>query len=94
MMNHDVIKRPVVTEKSTQLKDARNTYVFEVDLAADKPAIKSAVEALFNVKVGNVRVSIVPGRVKRAGRGQIRTMRWKKAIVELTSGKLELFEGV
>lgn len=94
MITHDVIKRPVVTEKSTQLKDTRNAYVFEVDLLADKPAIKQAVEQMFGVKVAGVRVSIVPGRFKRAGRGRVRTMRWKKAVVSLSQGKIELFEGV
>lgn len=94
MITHDVIKRPVVTEKSTQFKEAHNGYVFEVALQAEKPEIKKAIEELFNVKVKTVRVQIVPGKLKRAGRGQIKTPRWKKAVVQLSSGKLELFEGV
>lgn len=90
----DVIKRPLVTEKSTLLRESGGVYVFEVDGRADKPIIKKSVEALFNVKVGAVRTCVVPGKTKRFGKGYGRVKAWKKAIVTLTSGKIELFEGV
>jgi large subunit ribosomal protein L23 len=94
MTIYEVIKAPLVTEKSTLLKETGNTYLFEVDMRADKPLIKKSVEQLFKVKVKNVRTSIVPSKVKRFGQAHGRTKAWKKAIVTLASGKIELFEGV
>lgn len=90
----DVIKRPIVTEKSNQLKEGRQAYVFEVALGAGKPDVKQAVEELFSVKVGDVKTLIMPGKYKRVGRQTVKTKRWKKAVVTLTQGKIELFEGV
>lgn len=94
MTIYEVIKTPLVTEKSTLLKESGNTYLFEVDLRADKPLIRRSVEELFKVKVKGIRTSIVPGKVKRFGQAHGRTKPWKKAIVTLSSGKIELFEGV
>jgi large subunit ribosomal protein L23 len=94
MMMHDVIKKPIVTEKSNQLKEGQQAYVFEVALAAGKPDIKKAVEGLFSVKVGAVKTLIMPGKYKRTGQRTVKTKRWKKAVVTLTQGKIELFEGV
>lgn len=93
MSIYEIIKKPIVTEKSSLLKEA-NTYVFEVQTSADKPTIKDSVEKLFNVKVGSVRTLIQRGKLKRFGKGMGRTKAVKKAIVTLTEGKIELFEGV
>lgn len=90
----EVIKKPILTEKSSGLKESGNAYVFEVDKKADKPLIKKCVEKNFNVKVKSVATLMVPGKVKRFGKDFGRTKSWKKAIVTLTEGKIELFEGV
>ena len=95
MNMYDVIKRPIVTEKSNLLKEANATYVFEVCKKADKDAIKNCVEKLFNVKVKGVRTVNQHGKVKRFGsRSMGRTSSFKKAYVTLTEGKIDLFEGV
>lgn len=91
---YNVIKRPLVTEKSTLLRESSQTYVFETDLAADKLSIRSAVEKLFNVKVARVRTCVMPRSYKRVGRFLAETKKWKKAMVTLKEGKIELFEGV
>jgi large subunit ribosomal protein L23 len=91
---YEVIKKPLITEKSSGLKDTQNTYVFAVAAAADKPLIKRAVESLFKVKVANVRTAIVPGKSKKSGNHESRSSAWKKAFVRLSEGKIELFEGV
>lgn len=94
MTIYDVIKNPLVTEKSTQLKETQNTYVFCVDAKADKPLIKKSIEQLFKVKVASVRTSIVPGKFKRYGQSYGKAKSWKKAVVTLQEGKIEVFEGV
>ncbi|RMG61115.1 MAG: 50S ribosomal protein L23 [Deltaproteobacteria bacterium] len=95
MNKYHVIKRPVITEKSTVLKETGNYVVFEVDKRATKTQIKKAVEELFNVKVLSVKTMIVPGKVKRLGRSVGRVPSWKKAIVKLREGdRIEFFEGV
>jgi large subunit ribosomal protein L23 len=94
MMIYDVIKNPLVTEKSAQLKELSNTYVFAVDSRADKPLIKKSIEKLFNVKVAKVRTSVLPSRKKRFGAHYGRLKSWKKAFITLSEGKIELFEGV
>lgn len=94
MKIYDVIKRPIVTEKTAFQRDANSTYVFEVSLDADKPLIKDSVEKLFEVKVGDVRTVIMPGKYKRFGKHSGKTKRWKKAYVTLKEGNIELFEGV
>lgn len=90
---YDVIKRPVISEKSTIMSDDHNQYVFEVDQRANKIQIKEAVELVFEVKVERVRTMIQPA--KRALRGRawyIRTKQWKKAIVTLAEGdEIDLF---
>jgi large subunit ribosomal protein L23 len=90
-----VLRRPIVTEKSTILA-AQGKYVFEVSLGANKPQIKEAVEQAFDVHVTAVNTSIVHGKVKRFGRGRAsRQPNWKKAVVTLQSGEqIEIFEGV
>ncbi len=83
---HDILIRPVVTEKSTRLSDGENTYVFEVGLKANKHQVKHAVETLFGVRVADVRTCIVRGKVKRFGRYTGRRSNWKKAYVRLAAG--------
>ncbi len=80
---HLIIKRHIVTERSSRLKESFSEYVFEVDKRASKGAIKQAVETAFKVKVGDVRTMIMPGKVKRMGRYAGKTSTWKKAIVQL-----------
>ncbi|RKQ85568.1 50S ribosomal protein L23 [Brockia lithotrophica] len=92
---HDIILRPVITEKTTDLMRERK-YVFEVDPRATKPEIRKAVEAIFGVKVEKVNTMHVRGKLKRQGRSVGRTKSWKKAIVKLTpdSKTPDFFEGV
>ncbi len=91
---YDVLRRPLITEKSTELQ-AQGKYAFEVAREANKRQIKEAVEKAFNVGVVKVNVITVPGKSKRAGRRMIVTPSWKKAVVTLKPGdKIELFEGV
>ncbi len=88
-----VIKRPLITEKNT-INNAAGVYVFEVDLKADKVAIKVAVEKNFKVKVDSVRTAICRGRGKNNKFGRGAVPRWKKALVKLAEGeKIALFEG-
>jgi large subunit ribosomal protein L23 len=91
---YEVLRRPLITEKLTGLQ-AQSKYAFEVASEANKPQIKQAVEKAFDVKVAAVNVMTVHGKMRRAGRRQVMTPSWKKAIVTLKSGqKIELFEGV
>jgi len=90
---HQVIKRLLITEKSTIQREEANKYFFEVDRRANKMEIEKAVEKLFNVKVVDVRVMQVLGKRTRRGRitGQKRS--WKKAIVTLVAGnRIEITE--
>ncbi len=89
-----IVLRPLVTEKSTTLKDERNQVSFEVAVDANKVEVRRAVETIFNVKVTGVRTQMVFGKVKRMGRFRGRRPSWKKAVVSLAPGqKIELFEG-
>jgi large subunit ribosomal protein L23 len=89
-----VIRRPMVTEKSTRQKEESRQYVFEVHRDANKIEIQSAVERLFKVKVLQVRTSNVLGKVKRLGRRYGKRPDWKKAIVTLREGdRIDFFEG-
>ena len=91
---HDVIRRPLITEKATELQES-DKYVFEVARTANKLQVKAAVEKSFNVHVVDVNVVTIPGRMQRKGRRQVLTSPWKKAIVSLKSGdKIAYFEGV
>ena len=91
---YDVIRRPLITEKSTALKETARTVCFEVHRDATKPEIRKAVEALFDTKVADVRVARVHGKVKRQGRFVGRRPDWKKAWVVLKKDQkmLEFFE--
>ncbi|MBI4381501.1 MAG: 50S ribosomal protein L23 [candidate division NC10 bacterium] len=92
---HQIIHRPVITEKGTGLKDQVNQYLFEVARDANKIEIKRAVESLFRVKVLQVRTLSMKGKKKRVGRSVGRTPDWKKAVATLKEGdSIEFFEGV
>jgi large subunit ribosomal protein L23 len=93
---HKIIIRPVITEKSTQLKDANRVVCFEVSRGANKIEIKKAVELLFKTKVASVRTEKKTGKVRRVGRNLGRTKDWKKAYVKLQEGEkmIEYFEAV
>jgi large subunit ribosomal protein L23 len=85
---YDIIRRPVVTEKTTHLTDRNNVYVFEVDVRANKPRIKEAVEAVFGVNVLKVRTAVMPAkRGRRMRKTFIRTKEWKKAFVTVAPGQ-------
>ncbi len=89
-----IIRRPLVTEKSTLQKEEGRQYVFEVDRNANKIEIRSAVERLFKVKVNHVRTMNVLGKIKRLGRRYGKRPDWKKAIVTLREGdRIDFFEG-
>jgi large subunit ribosomal protein L23 len=92
---HQIIKRPLITEKSTRQKEEGNQIAFVVDPKAGKIQIRQAVEKLFKVKVLSVRTMNVVGKKKRLGRFLGRKSDWKKAIVKLREGdRIEFFEGV
>ena len=92
---HRVIKRALLTEKSTSAKDESNKYIFEVDRRANKIEVASAVEKLFKVKVLDVNVMNMMGKKKRVGRIMGQKSSWKKAVVTLAPGnRIEIHEGV
>ncbi len=86
MKQTDVIRRPLVTEKTSILREDGRTIVFEVAAAANKVEIRQAVEALLGSKVEGIRTSLVHGKVKRQGRYAGRRSDWKKAYVKLREG--------
>ena len=95
MNTHDVIRRPLVTEKSNIGREEQNLVTFAVDPRANKHDIRRAVEQLFQVKVVAVRTMRMPRKTRRVGRNMGRKPAWKKAIVKLASGQaIEFFEGV
>ena len=88
-----IVLRPLVTEKATTLKDEHNQVSFQVALDANKIEVRQAVEAIFKVKVTNVRTQVVFGKETRMGRYVGRRPSWKKAGVTLGAGsKIDLFE--
>jgi len=90
-----VIRRPLITEKATRMKESANTVCFEVDRDANKIEVGRAVEKLFGVKVLDVRVANREGKWKRMGRFVGQRKAWKKAWVWLAPDqKIEFFEGV
>ena len=84
---HDVLKRPVVTEKGITKKEQERTLCFEVAAAANKIQVKQAVEKLFNVKVQEVRTANFEGKIRRRGRFAGYKSDWKKAYVKLEPGQ-------
>lgn len=92
---YHIIRRPIITEKGSTLKDENNQLIFEVNLGANKSEIKKAVEKLFKVTVMSVRTQNRLGKRKRLGRSVGRRKHWKKAIVTLKEGhRVDFFEGV
>jgi large subunit ribosomal protein L23 len=88
----EVIKRPIISEKSTALAEVGGKYVFEVAVASKKEEIRDAVQQLFKVKVKSVRTMTMHGKVKRVGRFETKRSNWKKAIVTLAEGqKIDFF---
>ncbi|CCY45000.1 50S ribosomal protein L23 [Clostridium sp. CAG:1193] len=87
----DIIKAPVITEKSTAIASDEKSYVFKVDPKANKTQIKQAIEKIFNVKVKSVNTVNVHPKKKRVGRYSGMTNKYKKAIVTLADGnKIDL----
>ncbi len=96
MRVQEIIRRPLITEKSTELRDEKNVIAFEVARGANKIQVKRAVETQFKVKVAEVRIANVHGKVRRQGRFVGRRPDWKKAYVRLVEGEkpIEFFEGM
>ena len=91
----EVIRKPLITEKTSFATDKYNRYGFEVELKSNKHQIKSAIESLYDVKVLSVKTNITPGKIKRAGKSIKKTSKVKKAFVQLAEGqKIEFFKGV
>ena len=92
---HQIIIRPVISEKSYNLIETDGQYTFQVDRRANKNQIKRAVESAFDVSVAKVNTVNVKSKPKRQGLTRGRTATWKKAVVKLVEGeRIELFEGV
>jgi len=91
---HEVVVRPLITEKTSAAYQDRGEYAFEVHPNASKPQIRQAIEELFGVKVTDVWTSQHRGKEKRMGTSSGRRPNWKKAIVKLREGDtIEVFEG-
>jgi large subunit ribosomal protein L23 len=94
MIAHDIIRRPIITEKTTIQKDEFNQFSFEVARKANRTEIKRSIEDVFNVRVATVRTMQIRGKLKRRGRILGRRRNWKKAVVTLMPGeRIEFFEG-
>jgi large subunit ribosomal protein L23 len=92
MINTNVIIKPLVTEKSTHLQQTRNAYAFQVHRDANKPEIKKAIEAIYNVKVVDVRTMNRKGKPRRTKFKMTHGSDWKRAIVVLDeNSRIELF---
>jgi large subunit ribosomal protein L23 len=91
----NVLIKPLLTEKTSQETESFNRYTFMVNIKSNKNQIRSAVEKYFDVKVVNVRTSVLPGKTKRAGKGTKKSSSTKKAYVQLQDGqKIEFFKGI
>jgi len=94
MIQYEIIKRPLITEKTNIQKEIANQVTFEVDRRANRIEIKLAVETAFKVKVANIQTMQVKGKIKRRGRFVGKRRDWKKAIVTLMPGeRIDFFEG-
>jgi large subunit ribosomal protein L23 len=94
MMQYEIIKRPLITEKTNIQKEIANQVTFEVDRRANRIEIRQAVESAFKVKVANIQTIQVKGKIKRRGRSVGKRRDWKKAIVTLMPGeRIDFFEG-
>ncbi len=90
---YEVIRRPIISEKSTALAELGGKYAFEVSMKANKQEIREAVQNLFSVQVRNVRTMVMHGKVKRVGRFETKRANWKKALVTLAEGqKIDFFQ--
>ena len=95
MIPQEIIKRPLITEKTSIQKEMSNQLSFEVDRRANRIEIKRAIEDIFKVKVAGVRTLQVTGKIKQRGRIVGKRRDWKKAIVTLKPGeRIDFFEGV
>lgn len=96
MRIQEIIRRPLITEKSSVQREGQNVLAFEVDSRANKIQIQRAVETQFKVKVAEVRVANCHGKVRRQGRYSGRKADWKKAYVRLAPGEktIDFFEGI
>lgn len=94
MNPYDIVKRPLITEKTSIQKEEYNQISFEVDRKANRVEIKRAVENIFNVNVATVRTMQVKGKTKHRGRIVGKRRNWKKAVVKLMPGeRIDFFEG-
>ncbi len=94
MIQYDIIRRPLITEKTTIQKETSNQVSFEVDRRANRVEIKKAVEKIFDVRVAGVRTMQIKGKTKRRGRIVGKRKDWKKALVTLGPGeRIDFFEG-
>jgi large subunit ribosomal protein L23 len=94
-MERNIIRKPVITEKATHLKEKQNKYVFEVERNSNKIEIKKAIEEIFKVTVKDVHTYITHGKIRTRGRFKGRRPDWKRAVVLLKEGEsIEFFEGI
>ena len=91
MNNYDIIFAPIITEKTASMEENR-TYVFKVDVRANKTQVKQAIEEAFNVKVEKVNIMNIHPKSRRVGRYTGKTNRYKKAIVKLAKGSTISFD--
>ena len=90
-----ILRRPLITERASQLQEKSNKHLFEVRRDANKIEIRRAVEEIFQVEVVKVNTTSVHGKMKRLGRFQGRRSNWKKAIVTLAEGqRIDIYEGI
>jgi len=95
MHTYEVLRRPILTEKTNYQADVLNTYTFEIDTRANRLQVAKAVETIFDVTVLRVNVINVRGKRRRYGRYYSQSSDWKKAIVTLQAGdSISFFEGV
>jgi large subunit ribosomal protein L23 len=95
MNPYTIIRRPLLTEKTSRAKETINAYAFEVDSRANKLEIKEAIETIFKVTVLRVNTVTLPGKSRRFGAHQTLKRSWRKAIATLKAGdRIEVYEGV
>ena len=94
MISHEIIIKPLITEKTSIQKELNNQLTFEVDRRANRIEIKQAIESIFSVRVAAVKTMQVTGKTKQRGRITGKRRDWKKAIVKLMPGeRIDFFEG-
>lgn len=95
MHPYEVLKRPILTEKTTLQADELDRYTFEVDVRANKHQVRQAVETIFDVEVQSVNIMNIRGKQRRHGRHVGQMANWKKAIITLAPGEsISFFEGI